>query len=194
LKDKDIEVRSCAAEALEKIGIAESINILLTFLDDPEDEVRKNAITSLGVLNDKRCLEPLLEHFRHNPDDRLPTLLAIGKIGGSEPTEEKSYNRSIQLLRGLLSEEDVTIKQLQSKPRDDIQIVALTILGKIGSAKSVVEIEKFIKNKRRGLKGLLVNDRLIESARRALSSINSKRIIDSAKNPNAKPLEKDIVR
>jgi HEAT repeat protein len=192
--DPDIRVRMEVAKALEKIGGTESVKVLLTFLDDSEDEVRKCVIASLGILSDKSCLGPLLEHFRFNPHDRLPALLAIGKIGGGEPTEEESYNRSIQFLLGLLSEEDVTIKQLQSKPRDEIQIMALNILGKIGSAKSVVEIEKFIKNKKRGLKGLLVNDRLIESARRALTSIKSKRIRDSAKKPNAEPLEMEIIK
>ncbi|MFH1336333.1 MAG: HEAT repeat domain-containing protein [Candidatus Zixiibacteriota bacterium] len=192
--DPDIRVRLEVAKALEKIGIAESTNILLTFLDDPEDEVRKSAITSLVGLNDKSCLGPLLEHFRHNPDDRLPTLLALGKIGGGEPTEEESYTCSIQFLLGLLSEEDVTIKQLQSKQRDEMQIMALNILGKIGSPEFVVEIEKFVKNKKRGLKGLLVNDRLIESAHRASASIKSKRISDTAKEPDVKPLERETVK
>jgi len=71
--------------------------------------------------------------------------------------------------------------------------MALNILGKIGFPKSAVGIEKFVKNKKRGLKGLLVNDRLIESAHRALTSIKSKRISDSAKKPNAKPLERENV-
>jgi HEAT repeat protein len=191
--DPDVRVRMDVVKALEKIGMAESANVLLTFLEDPEDAVRKCTITSLGLLNDHGSLEPLLGHFRRNPADRMPILVAIGKIGGGEPREEESYNRIIRFLLGLLSEEDVTVKQLPSKQRDEIQIAALNVLGKIGSPNSAVVIEKFVKDKKRGLKGLLVNDRLIESARRATASIRSKRDTDSSVRQNSKPRESEIV-
>jgi HEAT repeat protein len=191
--DPDVRVRMDMVKALEKIGMAESVDVLLTFLEDPEDEVRKCAITSLGILNEHGSLEALLEHFRHNPVDRLSTLVTIGRIGGGEPRKEESYNLSVQFLLGLLSDEDVTVKQLTSKQRDEMLIIVLNVLGKIGSPKSAVAIEKFVKNKKRGLKSLLVNDRLIESARRALNSIKSKKFSDSAIKPSVKPQESEIV-
>jgi HEAT repeat protein len=191
--DPDVRVRKEVAKSLEKIDTAESSNILLTFLDDPEDQVRRSAVASLGVLNDKRCLNPLIEHFRHYPDDRMPTLLVIGKIGGGEPAEEESYDRTIRFLLGLLSEEDETIKQLPSKSRDEVQIMALKVLGKIGAAESGMEIERFIKNKKRGWKGLLVNDRLIDSARRASNSIKNRRFNSSDEKAGGQSREREMV-
>ena len=192
--DPDVRVRMDVVKALEKIGIPESAEVLLTFLEDPEDEVRKCAITSLGILSCHSCLKPLLEHFRHNAVDRLPTLVTIGKIGGGEPKEEVSYNLSVRFLLGLLTEEDETIGPLPSKQRDEIQIMALNVLGKIGSPKSAMEIEKFVKNKKRGLKGLLVNDRLIESAQRALNSIKSRRISGSVEKTNTPPPQREMAQ
>jgi HEAT repeat protein len=199
--DPDLRVKLEVIKTVEKIGGADSVNVLLTFLNDPEDEVRKNAITSLTRLGDKSCLQSLVEHFRHNQRDKLQTLGAIGKIIGKEPIEdgERSRtteggeqsrtivdsehsrtiengerNRTSEFLLGLLWEKDIGIKHLPPKQKDEIKISALNILGKIGSSELAGEIEKFVRQKKKGLRGLLVKDHVIESANRVLKMIKSR--------------------
>jgi HEAT repeat protein len=199
-QDPDLRVRMEVIKALERIGGPESVRALLTFLSDKEDEIRRNAITSLSRLGDKSCLLSLIEHFRHNRKDKLITLNAISKIGGDEPTDSgessrtiKDYeegrtiedsdradahlsgrSRTIKFLLDVLWEKELGMKNLHPKERDEIRISTLNILGKIGSPELVSEIEKFIRQNRKSLRGLLAKDRLIESANRALKMIRSK--------------------
>ncbi len=173
-RDPDFRVRLEVVKVLEKLNRVESVNILLDFLSDPEDEVRRSAITSLGLLSDAECLDPLLEHFRRHSQDKLTVLNAIGKIGGKETIGEDHSNRIIKFLLAILSDEEPGIKHLPPKPKDEIQIAALSVLGKIGSPDCVDEIEKFIRKKKKGFKGLLVNDRLIETAHRTVKLISGK--------------------
>ncbi len=183
-KEPDIRVRLEVIKALERIGGTESVSVLLTFLNDEDDEVRKRAITSLTNLGDKSCLKPLKEHLRHNRDDIMITLSAIAKIGGKE---------AIDFLVDLLWEKDRQIRPLPSKQKDQIKIYALNILGKIGSSELVVELEKFVKQKGRSLKNLLVKDRVLESANRALKMIEKRDkdhlyLVDKKKNLKEKDL------
>ncbi len=191
--DPDVRVRLEVVKVLEKLNRSETVNILLSFLNDPEDEVRRSAIASLGLLNAERCLNPLLEHFRRNSKDRLSTLSAIGKIGGEETIEDEYYDRIIKFLLSILSDEEAGIKQLLPKQKDEIQIMALNILGKIGSSEYGGEIEEFIKNKKKGLKRFLTNDRLIESAHRALKMIKSKGTHQFPNGQNSMVLDREKV-
>ncbi len=166
--DPDIRVRLEVVKALEKIGRSESVDALLTLLKDEDEEVRRRTIISLTSLGDKSCLEHLMEHFRHNRKDKLITLTAIGKIGGEE---------SVNFLLKILWEKEKGIRHLAPKQKEEVKIVVLNILGKIGSAELAGEIEKFVKQKRKGLKGLkslLVKDRVMETAKQTLKVIKSK--------------------
>ncbi|MCK4404391.1 MAG: HEAT repeat domain-containing protein [candidate division Zixibacteria bacterium] len=167
-KDPDIRVRLEIVKALEKIGRPESVDVLLTLLNDREDEVRRSTIRCLSMLSDRRSLKSLIEHFRQNREDKIITLTAIGKIGGEE---------SVNFLLNILWEKEKTIRYQASKQKDEIKIAVLSILGKIGSPELTSELEKFVKKKRKGLKGLkslLVKDRVRESANRVLNIIESK--------------------
>jgi len=179
-QDPDIRVRLEVVKALEKIGRPESVDALLTFLNDREDEVRRSAIASLSTLGNKSCLEPLMEHFRHNRKDKLITPTAIGKIG-----EEDSVN----FLLKILWETEKGIRHLASRQKDEIKIAALNILGKIGSSESAGEIEKFVKQKRKGLKSLLVKDKVMETAKQALKMIKSKSNIHPPHCPDRMKME-----
>jgi hypothetical protein len=167
-KDPDIRVRLEVVKALEKIGKPESVDALLILLKDEEEEVRKRTIISLTTLGDKSCLQALMGHFRHNRKDKLITLTAIGKIGGVE---------SVEFLLRLLWEKEGGMKYLAPKQKEEIKIVVLSILGKIGSAEFADEIEKFVRQKGKGLKGvkrLLVKDKVLETAKQTLKMIKSK--------------------
>jgi HEAT repeat protein len=163
--DPDRRVRLEVIKALEKIGREESANALLAFLKDKDEEVRKNAISSLGALSDPRCLNPLMDHFRQNPEDRILTLTAIGKLGGEQ---------IIEFLLGLLSEEDSGIRHLSKRQKEEIQTTALNILGKTGSPSIAKEIEKFMKNRKKGIRALLTRDPLRETASRMLKKIRDR--------------------
>jgi hypothetical protein len=163
--DPDLRVRLEVIKALEKIGKEESVNALLTFLKDRDEEVRKNAISSLGALSDSGCLNPLMDHFRQNPEDRTLTLTTIGKLGGEQ---------IIEFLLGLLSEEDSGIGHVSKKQKEEIQSTALNILGKIGPPSIAKEIEKFMKNRKKGIRALLTRDPLRETASRMLRKIRDR--------------------
>ncbi|KPL05381.1 MAG: hypothetical protein AMJ73_01130 [candidate division Zixibacteria bacterium SM1_73] len=165
--DPDPRVRLEAIKSLEKIGKEESVDALLTFLKDKDDQVRKNAITSLATVGERQCLKPLIDHFHHNRKDKLFTLTAVGKIGGAEV---------IRFLLKLLSDEDPGIKHLPNRETEEIKITALNVLGKIGSNLSspaevdslAKEIEKLVKQRKKGVKGLFVKDAVAEKAERVL--------------------------
>jgi len=106
-----------------------------------------------------------MEHLRHNHEDRKITLTAIGKIGKKD---------SIDFLLELLWEREKGIKHLAPRQKDEIKIAVLNILGKTGSSELTEEIEKFVKQRGKGLMNLLVKDKVLESANEALKTIESR--------------------
>jgi len=184
-KNQDIRVRLEVIKSLEKIGGTESIDVILTFLSDAEDEVRKSVLTSFSRIGDLSWLSSLFEHFRRNRKDKQATLSTIGIISVDKlnkmsevrrAMEESEIDRSINFLLDILWDKEVGIEGLLPKEKDGIKIMALGILGKIGSPETADQIEYFVSQKKKGLKGLLLNDRLIESANRALKVIRSKQL------------------
>jgi HEAT repeat protein len=178
--DPDPRVRLEVIKSLEKIGKEESawihtksVDALLTFLKDRDGQVRKNAITSLGTLSDPRCIKPLIDHFYHNREDNILTLTALGRIGGAP---------IIGFLLRLLSDEDSETRHLPRRQKEEIKITALNILGKNGFPSSpqvetsilVNEIEKFIRQRKRGIKGLFTKDPLVEIAEHVLKTIKDR--------------------
>ncbi len=170
--DPDTRVRLEVIKALTKIQTQEAADGLLTFLNDTDHQVRKNAITSLTMIGDKRCLKSLMDHFHNNREDRTSTLNAIGKIGGAE---------SVGFVLELLSQEDSGIGRLSSREDEEIKITALDLVGKLGSAgypqvkasNLAEEVQKLIKQRKKGIKGLLVKDRVAEKAQRVLTMIDN---------------------
>ncbi|MGB8656758.1 MAG: HEAT repeat domain-containing protein [Candidatus Zixiibacteriota bacterium] len=163
--DQDPRVRLEVVKALEKIAKPESIDALLGLLQDENQEVRKSTIASLTTLADPRCLEPLFQHLRQNQKDRSITLSAISKIGG---------NQSIALLLRILWEKDGVVRDLPSRQKDEIKVATLGILAKTASSQWSGEIAEFVRHRRKGLRSLLVKDRVIESAERALRIIKNR--------------------
>ncbi len=172
-RDPDVRVRLEVVKALEKAATSQSREVLVNLLGDSEDEVRNHAIASLTSLGDGACLEPLKEHFRRKPEDGVVTVAAIGKIG-----EEESWD----FLLDVLWEKESAMSRLTQRAKDEIRVAALNALGKIGSPRLTGEIETFVKHKRRGLKSLLVKDKVTEAANRALKIIENKN--RSSSHPN----------
>ncbi len=163
-KDSDKRIRLEVIRSLEKIGSGQSVDALVSLLDDEEDEVRRGAIGSLTDLADRRCLEALKRHFRNNHEDWKPTIDAISKIGRKEATEF-----FLEVLR-----KDEGIEDLASREKDEIKIAILNILGKMSSPELADQIEKFVEQRGKGLMNLLVKDKVMEAASRAMGLIRSK--------------------
>jgi len=164
-QDPDVRVRLETVKALEKIAKPESVGILISLLDDREDEVRRQVIASLTSLGDESSLEPLKQHFQRQSEDRVSTIAAIGKIGGEKSSE---------FLLNLLGEKESSISRLSAKLRDEILVAALSALGKTGPPGLTGDLQRFVKDRRRGLRSLLVKDKVTEAANRALKALSSK--------------------
>ncbi len=173
-RDPDRKVRLEVTGALEKIAKPQSVEALVALLDDPDDEIRTRVIASLATLGDRSCLERLKQHIRHNHKDATAAVAAVGKIGGEESTD---------FLLNLLWETSPATSALPSKQKDEIRVAALNALAKIGSARLTSEIERFVTHRRGGLRGLLVRDKVMEAADRALKTIKSKDKRSSADTP-----------
>jgi HEAT repeat protein len=163
-QDPDVRVRMEVVKALEKIDSSLSRDVLLSFLNDGEEEVRRAAISSLTTIAEPRFLEPLKQHFKHNHRDWKITLSAISRIAGEESTKF--------LLKIL--QKDEGISHLAPKQKDEIKITVLNMLGRIDSSGLAEQIEKFVKLRGKGLVHLLVKDKVTEAAIRALEMIESR--------------------
>jgi HEAT repeat protein len=164
-RDADLRVRLEAVKALEKIAGPEPVKILLGLLEDREDQVRRHVITSLASLGEESALEPLKQHFRRRPEDRTITIAAVGKIGGEKSSE---------FLLNILWDKESSVSQLLAKARDEIQIAALGVLGKTGPPGLTSDLQRFVRDRRRGLRSLLVKDKVTEAANRALKALESR--------------------
>ena len=159
-QDPDVRVGLEVIKALEKIGGSRAVEVLLSLLKDEDEEVRRRVISSLSSLGDKSCLEPLTRHLRGNPQDVKVTIAAIAKIACEE---------SGKLLLRILRQEG--IKHLPLRQKDEIKIAVFDTSRQINSTDLADEIEKFVEQRGKGLKSLLVKDKVLESANRALEAI-----------------------
>jgi hypothetical protein len=181
-EDPDVRVRMEVVKALEKINTSHSTDVLLSFLNDGEDEVRRAAISSITIIAEPRFLEPLKQHFKHNHQDWKITLTAISKLAGEESTEF--------LLRIL--QRDEGISHLATKQRDEIKITVLNMLGRISSSGLAEQIKKFVKLRGKGLVNLLVKDRVTEAANQTLKMLES-RSKANLRRAEKKSLENKVV-
>ena len=86
LKDDDAEVRSAAAVALGKTGLAEVEAELRALVDDPERDVREGALIGLGLLRTPGAQKLLLARFadaKGTKRERAFAAAALGLIGSS---------------------------------------------------------------------------------------------------------------
>jgi HEAT repeat protein len=159
-QDPDVRVRLEVVKALEKIGGSKAGEQLLGSLKDEDDEVRRRVISSLSALGDKSCLQPLNKHLQRNLRDIRVVVAAIARIGGAE---------SAAFLLKLLREEG--IKHLAPRQKDEIKIAVFDTAREINSPDLADEIEKFVEQRGKGLKSLLVKNKVLESANRAVEAI-----------------------
>jgi len=82
LKDRNVDVRRGAAEALGKLGDARAVDPLIACLKDRNVSMRRIAATALGNLGDERAVDPLIACL-NDKDDSVRNLVAhaLGELG-----------------------------------------------------------------------------------------------------------------
>jgi len=92
--DPNLSVRSKAIDTLGHMRAKEATTALVQrlFMRDTDDFTRRRILASLGLIGDKRAVEPLLDFAggKANPETRAGAVYAIGEIGdqGSLPALE----------------------------------------------------------------------------------------------------------
>jgi cyclophilin family peptidyl-prolyl cis-trans isomerase/HEAT repeat protein len=87
----DTVVRSRTAMAIGRIGDARGLPLLVTLLEDPEDNVRPSAAFAMGLLRDTNAVAPLIRTLTTAPGADLLTtreiITALARIGGRDASE-----------------------------------------------------------------------------------------------------------
>jgi HEAT repeat protein len=82
LAHPDWMVRLRAVESLKMIRPPEAVPALIALgFHDPDSAVREDAVRALGVIGDKRAVEPLITIVTQQPRFRLVAIEALGVIG-----------------------------------------------------------------------------------------------------------------
>jgi HEAT repeat protein len=83
--DPNVSVRSKAIDTLGHMRAKEATTALVQrlFMRDTDDFTRRRILASLGMIGDKRAVEPLLDFAggKANPQTRAGAVYAIGEIG-----------------------------------------------------------------------------------------------------------------
>ncbi|MBF0519549.1 MAG: HEAT repeat domain-containing protein [Nitrospirae bacterium] len=142
LKDStDESMRRLAAEFFSKVPDESALEPLIHALDDTDWWVREKAVTALGVLKNKRAVEPLSKLME---DEEIKGVIpdALFKIGGAEvippllalmnDRQKRVRIEALKALGKLKNPDSVPqIKELLNDDDDDIKIEAVDTLKKI---------------------------------------------------------------
>jgi HEAT repeat protein len=103
LKEEQIrQTKIAALEALGKIGNTKATDVLISYLEEDDDEVNKVAAEALGKISDPRSVAALIKVL-HNKDVQIVAIWALGNIG------DKS---AVSALTRLLDDEDKHVRYL----------------------------------------------------------------------------------
>lgn len=130
----DIRVRRETIRALTKVGGQRAVAILLQTAESPDQELRRQALLSLGAIRAASALPTLLNLLeqpgwsRRTVDIKKDTMRALGEIGSSD---------AIPALIRILAQRRLLRRALN----DELRVAAATALGDIGddSARAALE-------------------------------------------------------
>ena len=133
--DTDVRVRREIVAALEKIGGEDACDLLTLMANDPAKEIKEKSIITIGLIGNHESVPLLIDLARTNPPLVRLALTAIGKLGGDDA---RSF--LIELL-----ENDDSLSNLAAGlfGKEDLQVVVIKALGKIGDDESISNIERF---------------------------------------------------
>lgn len=122
LNHGDATVRLAAVEALIKRDDAASGDLLISALDDPVQEIRRDVALALGERGYVRAAEPLIRLLRSaDARDRRIAIIALGGVGG-----DKGREALIATLRSSSTEERESAVSALGHTKDEKAVEALS--------------------------------------------------------------------
>lgn len=112
--EKDINLRSCAAESLGRLGDKRAVDPLIKLLKDQENIMRFTAATSLGQIGDTRAVEPLIKAL--GDKEKAVCLVAARALG-----ELRDARASFALVKLLNEEQPPMIRAIVANALVQIQ-------------------------------------------------------------------------
>jgi HEAT repeat protein len=134
LQHKDIRVRRETIRAMTKIGGPRAINILLQATNSSDQELRRQALLSLGAIRAASAVPTLIKIVRKtgwnraNVDLKKDAIRSLGEIGSTD---------AIPVLGKIVSKRQF----FHRKSSDELRTAAATALGEIGddAARDILE-------------------------------------------------------
>ena len=136
---KDNRIKLEIIKTLEGMSLAGSAKLLQKFSDDEDFEIRKTAITAMGLTGHPDMI-PKLNAIIHNlPECRVMAVAALGRIGGTKARDLLIELFENEELQGTLS--------LSGKEVEEVRVAILKALSRIGDNKSLDKLEEYSQKK-----------------------------------------------
>jgi len=135
LAHKELRVRRETIRALTKIGGPRAVNILLQAAESDDQDLRRQALLSLGAIRAASAIPTLLKLLaqrdwsRHTIDMKKDAIRALGEIRSSE---------ALTALSRILAQR----RWLRRALHDELRVVAAVALGEIGDEGARAVLEK----------------------------------------------------
>jgi len=159
-QDSDPRVRLEILKVLEKKKGDKVNQALKEFLKDKEQEIRKKALNTISISKDKDFITCLKEAFFTNSLNRKKLLTTMVKIGGEECRD---------FVLKVVIEDNFLPADLTRKEKEELQIIALDLLEKIGDDNTFQAIGNFTHRRKKGFLRRLSRDEVTEKALKILS-------------------------
>lgn len=118
--DPNLSVRSKAIDTLGHMRATDATSPLVQrlFMRDTDDFTRRRILAALGMIGDKRAVDPLVDfaNGKSNVETRASAIYALGEIGDESalpPLEEIAERSDEQQLRDVAK---VSIRRIRSRP------------------------------------------------------------------------------
>ncbi len=143
--DPDTRVKQEVIKALEKQKPDFVIGYLVHYLEDQDASIRKIAIETLGILQNQKAVDPLINNFALKKEDRLEVLKSLAKIGG---------DKAIVFMLDIVTGKERGNWGIPSKIADQVRIAALNGLTKKITPSIIKTLERFLEEHKKGIKGI----------------------------------------
>jgi len=159
-QDSDPRVRLEVLKVLEKKKGDKVSQALKEFLKDKEEEIRKKALNTISISKDKDFIPGLKEAFFTNSLNREKLLTTMVKIGEDECRD---------FVLKVVIDDNFLPADLSRKEKEELQIIALDLLEKIGDENTFQAIRNFTNKRKKGFLQRLSRDKVTEKALKILS-------------------------
>lgn len=159
-QDPDPGVRLEVLKVLEKKRGEKVNQVLIELLKDSENEVRKKALNLINISGEREFISVLKEAFFDGLLERKKLLSTLVKIGERE---------SKDFVLKIITEEGFLPPTLSRKEREELQVLALEFLEKIGDEESFQSLRDFLSRRKKGFLWRWGKDEVTEKAQKILS-------------------------